>query len=164
MSDPVTALALIGGGTALAGGGLQAIGQLQAADAQGKAAAVEADAMQEQGRLAQFSATEDAKQIRFQGNKLLATQTAIQGASGLKAGTGSALDVARESARQIELDAIKTEFSGAQSQYVAERQAQLTRYGARIARREASMGAFGSILGGLSGAATSALGPSIGRR
>ena len=50
MADPVSALAMIGGGSALGGGALSAVGQLQAADAQGKAAAVEADAMQEQGR------------------------------------------------------------------------------------------------------------------
>lgn len=164
MADPVSALAMIGAGSALGGGALSAVGQLQAADAQGKAAAVEADAMQEQGRLTQFSAFEDAKQLRFQGNKLLAEQTNITAASGLVANTGSALDVARESARQIELDALKTEFSGRQGKFVADRQAQLTRYGAKIARREATMGAIGSMLSGLSGGATSALGPSIGKK
>ena len=155
MADPVSALALIGGGSAIAGGGLSAIGQLQAADAQGKAAAVEADAMQEQGRLTQFSAYEDAKQLRFQGNKLLAEQTNLTAASGLVANTGSALDVARESARQIELDAIKTEFSGMQGKYVADRQADLTRYGAKLARREATLGAIGSILTGVASGANS---------
>ena len=74
MAEPVSALAMIGAVSALGGGALSAVGQLQAADAQGKAAAVEADAMQEQGRLTQFSAFEDAKQVRFQGNKLLAEQ------------------------------------------------------------------------------------------
>lgn len=69
MADPVSALALIGSSSALAGGGLSAIGRLQAADAQGKAAAVEADAMQEQGRLTQFSAYEDAKQAALSGQQ-----------------------------------------------------------------------------------------------
>ena len=54
-----------------------------------------------------------------------------------------------------ELDALKTEFSGMQGKYVADRQADLTRYGAKLARREATLGAIGSILTGVASGANS---------
>lgn len=163
VAEAALALGAIAGGSQLMGAGMQAVGQMQKADAYGKAAAVEADAQEAQGRIAQFEGFEQGKTTRYQGRYLLGEQQTITSASGLRADTGSALEVARESARQVELDALKSEFGGLQTNYVARRQAQLTRYGAKLARREATMGAVGSIIQGVGGAASTAISLGMGK-
>lgn len=130
------------------GGGLSAVGTLQAADARGKAAEVEAASLEEQGAVALQAGKERARQARVLGRRTAGAQTAAFGASGVVAGTGTPLLVLAETARQSELEAIKGEFAGAYQESVARKQAALTRYGARIARRESNIAAAGSLLTG----------------
>lgn len=135
-------------GLSVVGAGLQAAGQLRAADARMRAADVEAAGMREQAALNVQAGYEQGKQIRYEGKRILGDQTAGFASAGVTVGTGSALLLAAEQAKQTELDAVKAEFAGRQSAGVLERQAQLTKFAARVGRREAILQAGGSVLGG----------------
>lgn len=135
-------------GLSVAGGALGAVGQLQAADANIKASEIEAQGMEEQAALDVKAGYERGKQIRYEGEILQGRQTAGYASAGVSVGTGSALYVQAAQARQTELDAMKAQFTGEQSASVLKRQADLTRYGAKVAKKQATLGAIGSLLGG----------------
>ena len=145
MADPVS-----GGFAALtlAGAGMSAIGTLQAADARGKAADYEARISEEQAAQTQAAATEQARMVRKSGRAITGTQAALYSAAGVQSGTGTPLEIMANTAKEVELDALKTVYAGNVEAANLRRQAVLTRYGARIARREATTSAIGSLLSG----------------
>lgn len=145
MAGPELAIGMAG--LSLAGGALGAIGQLQAGDAASRAANMEADAQERAGRLSLAAGFEQGRQTRQAGRRIAGSQVAGYSAAGVDAGSGSSLLTRLESAREVELDAMKQEFAGLESDYVLRQQAALTRYGGRMAKRNATMGAIGSILG-----------------
>lgn len=164
MADPLTAGMMAMGGLGMLGTGLQVQGQLGQADTYSRLADIDTQAVNEQGDLAKQLGFEQAKDIRKQGSLLLHEQTATVGASGLVAGTGSALLVANETARNVELDALTSEYEGMREKKLADRQAALIQYDKRLTKRNASMQAFGTVLGGLTQAGSSALGAMGGGR
>lgn len=144
MADPATAFA----GLSLAGAGLSAIGTLQAADARSKAADYEARISEEQAGQVEVAAAERARMTRKAGRQLTGTEAALYAKSGVQVGTGTPLEIMAASAREVELDALKTEYAGRVEATNLRRQAVLTRYGAKIGKREASIGSVGTLLSG----------------
>lgn len=158
MADPLSIGMATMGGLSMMGTGLQVAGQLWQADTYSRLADIDTQAVNEQGDLAKQLGFEQAKEIRRQGTQLLHEQTATVGSSGLVAGTGSALLVANETARNIELDALTSEYEGLREKKLTDRQAALIQYDKRLTKRNASMQAFGTILGGITQAGSSAVG------
>lgn len=158
MADPLSIGMATMGGLSMMGTGLQVAGQLGQADTYSRLADIDTQAVNEQGDLAKQLGFEQAKEIRRQGTQLLHEQTATVGSSGLVAGTGSALLVANETARNIELDALTSEYEGLREKKLTDRQAALIQYDKRLTKRNASMQAFGTILGGITQAGSSAVG------
>lgn len=158
MAEPLSIGMLTMGGMGLIGTGLQVQGQLGQADTYSRLADIDTQAVNEQGDLAKQLGFEQAKEIRKQGNQLLHDQTATVASSGLVANTGSALLVANETARNIELDALTSEYEGLREKKLTDRQAALIQYDKRLTKRNASMQAFGTILGGITQAGSSAVG------
>ena len=158
MADPLSIGMATMGGLSMMGTGLQVAGQLGQADTYSRLADIDTQAVNEQGDLAKQLGFEQATEIRRQGTQLLHEQTATVGSSGLVAGTGSALLVANETARNIELDALTSEYEGLREKKLTDRQAALIQYDKRLTKRNASMQAFGTILGGITQAGSSAVG------
>jgi hypothetical protein len=69
-------------GLSVVGAGLQVAGQLQHADASMKAADVSAAGDREQAALDVKAGYENARQIRYEGKRILGTQKAIYAGSG----------------------------------------------------------------------------------
>lgn len=158
MADPLSIGMATMGGLSMMGTGLQVAGQLWQADTYSRLADIDTQAVNEQGDLAKQLGFEQAKEIRRQGTQLLHEQTATVASSGLVANTGSALLVANETARNIELDALTSEYEGMREKKLTDRQAALIQYDKRLTKRNASMQAFGTILGGITQAGSSAVG------
>lgn len=150
MADPMTLgmMGLMGVGT-----GLQVAGQLGQADTYSRLADIDTQAVNEQGDLAKMAGFEQGKEIRKEGNQLLHDQTATVASGGLVANTGSALLVANETARNIELDALTSEYEGLKEKKLSDRQAAMIQYDKRLTKRQASMKAVGTVLSGVMGGA-----------
>lgn len=114
------------------------------------------------------NASERAQRLKAQGLKVLAEQRLAQVSSGLEGGTGSALEVGRQDAAELELDAL-TELYGGQTRATALRkQAKRQRAVARLMTGAATgaaavlaggnlWGAFGGGGGGLAGSGATGL-------
>lgn len=149
MADPMTLALVAMGGTALAGTGLQVAGQLGQADTYSRLADIDTQAVNEQGDLAKQAGFEQGKAIRKEGNQLLHQQRVEAAGGGIVASTGSALLVENETARNIELDALTSEYEGMREKKLADRQAALIQYDKRLVKRNASQQAVGTVLGGV---------------
>jgi hypothetical protein len=101
MCDPVS----ISAGIAIAGAVVGTIGQVQQQAYQAKAASYAADAAQNQ------AAAEEARQ-RDRARRVLGSQLAAYGGAGIDPNSGTALDVAADSAAQVELDALTIRHGG----------------------------------------------------
>ena len=194
LADPFTiGMAAMGGMSAM-GTALQVKGTIEQADTYSRLAdidsqvatqnadyAVEAserDAFyaEEQGQLNQLAGYEQAKELRREGGRLLSEQRAIIGGSGVKVDTGSPMLLAAETARNIELDALTSEYEGRLSKTYAtraagesriqgqreaaeyRRQGALIQYDKTLKKRAATHQAVGQIFGGISNVAAPFIG------
>ena len=148
MADPMTLGMVAMGGMAMAGTGLQVAGQLGQADTYSRLADIDTQAVNEQGDLAKQAGFEQGKAIRKEGEQLLHQGTVEVAGGGLVSGTGSALLVANDTARNVELDALTSEYEGMREKKLTDRQAALIQYDKRLTKRNASQQAFGTVLGG----------------
>lgn len=148
MAGPELAIGMAG--LSLAGAGLEATGRIQSGDAAVNASNIEAAGQERAGALSVASGFEKGRITRYAGNRVAGSQVAGYSASGVEAGSGSSLLVRLESAKQTELEAMKHEFSGLESNYALRTQAALTRYGGQVSQYNARSAAIGSILGGAS--------------
>lgn len=135
----MAAMSMIGGATSAAG-------QIIAGDAAAKAAEREAAGQERAGTLSLAAGFERGRSTRHQGRRLAGSQVTGAVASGVDPNSGSSLLVRLESARQVELEALKQEFGGLESAATLTAQAGLTRFGGRMAKRNATLGAVGSLL------------------
>lgn len=148
MAGPELAVGMAG--LSLAGAGMEAFGKIQAGDSAVRAADIEAGGQERAGALSQAAGFEQGRMRRYTGQLVQGQQVAGYSAAGVDANSGSSLLTRLETAKQVELDALKQEFSGLESNRVARQQADLTRYGGRVAKYNARSAAIGSILGGAS--------------
>jgi len=137
-------------GLSLAGAGLEAYGRIKAGESAVKASDIEAGGQERAGGLSLAAGFERGRMTREAGQRVQGSQVAGYSAAGVEASSGSSLLTRLETAKQVELDALKQEFAGLESERVLRQQAALTRYGGQIARQNAGYGAIGSILGGTS--------------
>lgn len=160
MAGPELAVGMAG--LSLAGAGLEAFGRVQQGESAVKAADIEAGGQERAGALSLAAGFERGRITRYAGDRIAGSQVAGYSKAGVDAGSGSSLLVRLESAKQTELEAMKQEFSGLESDYALRTQAALTRYGGKVAQHNARSAAVGSILGGASKAllfASSAIPP-----
>ena len=148
MADPLTIGMAAMGGMQLLGTSLQVQGQLAQADTYSRLADIDTQAVNEQGELAMQAGFEQGKQIRKEGRYMLADQRVAAAAGGIKADAGSPLLIAAETARNVELDAITSEYEGYKQRKLAEREAALIQYDKQLNKRAATRQAIGTILGG----------------
>lgn len=148
MAGPELAVGMAG--LSLAGAGLEAFGKVQAGESAVRAADIEAGGQERAGNLSLAAGFERGRMTREAGRRVQGSQVAGYSAAGVEASSGSSLLTRLETAKQVELDALKQEFAGLESNRVAQQQAALTRYGGRIVKKNAQSSAIGSILGGAS--------------
>lgn len=160
--DPVT-LGIIGSMVALLAGGVSAYSQIrqgQTAEATGR---YNARVAEQQAESARQAAAADAETKRRQFDRLLGTQRARYGASGVIGSEGSPLLVMMQSEEEAALDVARVRYGGEAQAFGLEAEARLQRAAGRQARRESYLGATGAILQGI-GAATYYASPSAKRR
>lgn len=139
MCDPVTALAV-------AGTGLQVVGQVKQGRAAQRQADQDAARMEYQAAIEQDNAIATSEQIRRQGVRDRGQTVAAIGASGVKIGDGSALDAEREVMTDAETDAYLAILNGDRAARGLRSDAAATRRAGREARRASQIGAFSSLL------------------
>jgi hypothetical protein len=153
MCEPVT-LATIGSTVASAAGaaiasaptwlpiataGINMAGQ--AADMRSEAKALNQNAAAETA-----NAAERAARLRAQGLKVMAEQRLQQLSSGLEGGTGSALEIAKADAAELELDVLTEIYGGEQRALAQRKQAKRLKAGSNL--MAAGAGGAAAVLGG----------------
>ena len=135
------------GGMALqgAGGLLGAYGQMQAGEAEAQAAEMNAQIAEQNSLLAVEQAKENERRLRVQGRKVLGDISSGYGASGVTA-EGSALEVLKSSAANIELDALNVRHEGAVKASMFRNEAKLSRYSGQAARTTGQTMAAATLL------------------
>lgn len=128
--------------TLVSSAGAYAQGQAQASAYEANAAAAE-----QQARAQREKASHEAGLVRDKGQSILSTQRARYGASGV-AMSGSALDVALESARKNEMDALMVKYNGEVNARMSENQASIYRSQADSAKTAGTIGAVTTLLTG----------------
>lgn len=151
MADPISiGLGLFG----FVGGLLQGSGEKEQAEAEARAAMFNARIARVNSRLSREKATDDERRLRIIGAKEIGDIRTGYASSGVTS-EGSAMEVLRESAGNIELDALTIRYRGDQEAKVYELQARAEDERAGSARR---MGKYGMASGLLSGGASLARG------
>lgn len=130
MADPISMLAVGSAVAGVAGGGLNAIGSYNAAEAQSQNAAYQAQVAANNAKIAQQNANLDLQAgtaaLTTRGMKTRAqvgTQTAEQGASGVDVNSGSFVGARKATAEIGALDALTIRSNTARQQYADEVQA-----------------------------------------
>jgi len=136
-------LALIAGGT-----GLEAAsqyGQMQANDA---AAKYNAAAYERQAQASRLAASYQASQISQQGDRVVGSERAIQAASGIDPGSGTAQDIQGYSASKAHQDALAAIYRGEVSAQQAQGQANFIQAMRPAQKAGALLGIGGTLLQG----------------
>lgn len=107
----------------------------------------------QQATSAQAAAAADAETKRRQYERVLGTQRARYGASGIIASEGSPLLVMMQSEQEAALDVARVRYGGEAQAYGLEAEARLQKSRGKFARRQSYLGATGTLLSGVSGAA-----------
>lgn len=129
---------------------LQATGALGEGKAGYKSGMYDAAVAEENARLATLDGAMRESAIRREGRQIDGEMIAAMGASGVQLGTGSALEVLRESAYNNELDALTERYNAAAEARGYRLDAARSRAGAKDARKAGFLRAGAAILGGVS--------------
>jgi hypothetical protein len=100
-----------------------------------------------QGDAALAAANAEARQIRYRGDMVLGQTRAQQAANNLDLSGGSPADVAAESARNIEYDALNAYYGGQTKKWAYDVQASQYKAQSQAAMINAISGAAGSVIG-----------------
>lgn len=145
-------LALAGGAMALGGGVMSGIGSYMSGQMQGATADFNASQLMLDAQIMESNADESARRLRLAGRKLEGRQRTMIAKSGFRL-EGTPLEVMAESAKNIELDAIRVRQEGRFQGKQARVQATWQRKMADHYRRAGTIGAIAGVLGGGAGAA-----------
>ncbi len=151
-----TVLAGAGIATGLAGSGISAYGQYEQSQAEGRALDANARRTQAAAADALRRGANEAGQARIEGTKVIGEQKAAIAAAGVDVSSGSAVDLMAETRRTSELDAKTIQNNAAREAWGLRMEADDMRRQAARVRKAGKYGAVGTILGGLSGAASGA--------
>lgn len=136
---------------------MQAIGQLQQGQAANATAKYNATILEQNAQVERQQANAREEQQRRQAGQILGQQRAAFAQAGGGMG-GSALDVATQSGRDAELDALTLRYEGGLRARGLESEASMERFAGKQALKQSRMAAIGTILGGagdyMSGQAT----------
>lgn len=135
---------------AAAGAGLKAAGALQAGRAGYKSGMYNAAVSERNAQTTAADTAAEEMRIRREARLIAGEAIAGQGMSGLQLGTGSALEVLRESAINAELDVLTTRRKGASAAAAMRQDAVMSRMGAKQARTAGFIGAASALIGGAS--------------
>lgn len=133
---------------------VSAYSAIQQGEAANRAARYNARVAEQQGNYARLAAAADAETRRRQLDRVLGTQRARYGASGVIASEGSPLLVMMQSEEEAALDVARVRHGGAVAAHGLQIEADLYRRQGRQAKRQAKLQAASNILTGLSGAAS----------
>lgn len=112
-----------------------------------KLASAQARADDEQGRAELMAASERAARIRMQGQKFLAEQRVQIAANGVEGGSGSALEIGKADAGEIELDALTELYGGQAKKAALNQQASFTRSAGVAAQAKGIFRGVSDVLG-----------------
>ena len=146
----ITTAVTLGDAFTVVGAVTSGLGALSAGQAQSDMAEYNAAVAANQAIAAQQSAAFDEEQHRAKLAKLISTQKANAGASGIDPNTGSPLSVMADTAEQGELDALAIRYGGQVGASRATSQATLDKMQAKAARIGGYYGAGTSLLTGAS--------------
>ena len=148
-------MAIIAGAIALLGAAVSAYGAIrqgQQAEAVGR---YNATVAQQQAESARQAAAADAETKRRQYERILGTQRARYGASGVIGSEGSPLLVMMQSEEEAALDVARVRYGGTAQAYGLESESRLSRFQGAFARRQSYLTATGTLLSGVGSAAGS---------
>jgi hypothetical protein len=147
MADPVTWAAVIGGGAALGGAGMQAYGTYQQGKSEEALNKYNAELSRRQATAAEMQAQAQASRQQKQARAMQARQRVLLAKSGV-ATEGTPLMLLEKSAMNAELDrqTILREGNIQSDQFTS--QALMDRMKAKSAKRAGTTGAIGSLLSG----------------
>jgi hypothetical protein len=129
----------------VAGGLLQAYGQLKAAEAESTADKANAQVARDNATLTLQQSAANERALRVQGAKALGDIRAGYGANGVTM-TGSALQVIKSSASNVEMDALTVRHEGELKAMGLRNEAKLDEYRADMADFTGKLGAASSLL------------------
>lgn len=136
------------------GGGISAYGQYEEGQAAGDAASQNARFARLAARDALARGSAEAGQARMAGSEVASAQTVAQAAAGVDPSVGSAAELSAQSKAMAELDADALQVNAAREAWGLRVQANNLDAQGRQAKKAAKYGVAGSILGGISGAAS----------
>lgn len=156
MGLEIGALGAISLVTSLAGAGISAYSSYQQGKTQEAMAERNAKIADNAAANEAAAAAENSKRLRERNQRQLAAIRANMAGSGTQISTGSSLDTIGQAASELELQTMDffRESQAKQTQYFND--AAVTRWEGEQARQAGTMGAIGSLIGGLSSAGESA--------
>ena len=135
--------------TSLAGAGMSAYGQYQAGKAQNEMAKRNARAIDQARQAEALSAQENVKRSRQMNRRKLSSIRSRMAGSGVSATSGSSLSVLGEASEEMELKTLDLFRSSGAKQVAYGNQANMQRYEGKQAKAAGTMGAVGSLIGGV---------------
>lgn len=141
---------------------MQAVGAIAQGNAEAAAANANADVADANAKIARQQGTERSNRVRMQARRLLAEQRAAMGEAGFISSTGSNLDLTRDTAAQLELDALSERYAAELDATGFSNSASLYRAEAKNSRRSGLTGSAGALLGGVNSYASYKTRPTAG--
>lgn len=141
---------IIAGAFAVLSGLVTAYSAYQQGEAANAAARRQARIAEQQGEYAKLAAAADAETKRRQYDRLLGTQRARYGASGVLGSEGSPLLVMMQSEEEAALDVARVRHGGSVAAHGLQIEADTYRFQGKQAKRQARLQAYSSILSGVS--------------
>jgi hypothetical protein len=128
--------------------GMNVMSGMAAAKGNAKVAEINARNLEAAAEDARLRGGYEAGKKRLEGRQLVGEQRAIQGASGVRVGTGSTAEVVYGSAGMIEMDALVIMENAEREAQSLETEAYGVRLQSKYDQQAAKFGALGSIMGG----------------
>lgn len=142
----IETLALASIGSSIIGGGLSAGGALMAGNATANAANYRAQVADNMATYSIAKGSREAQDSLLKTGQMVGKQFAAQGASGLDAASGSAVQVRASTAQLGQLDALTIMNNAAMKAAGLRTEAQLDRFSAKNAKTESYLKAGGSLI------------------
>ena len=133
-------------GATVVGGGLQAIGQISAANANSRIANANANTLDIAATDAEQRARADAEILRQQVGQTIGQQRAGLSAANVDISRGSAANLSADTMGAGELELARTLNNAAREAYGLRTQAAMTRYEGSMAKRQGYLGAASTLL------------------
>jgi hypothetical protein len=144
--------------TQVAGGVLNAYGQIQAGNTNQRLGEQEADLMDYRAKLVEEQGAFQAKELRNQGQKMQSQQRSSYAAQGVDVSTGTPAAIQEETAILSEQDAMRAKLNAAREAWGLRTQANVRRWQGDMGKYQSRLNAVGGLLGTGSSAAANYFG------